>query len=268
MPTIYERDCEHCGRSYRGTGKRFCSDLCRTTASSRRVNLVCKGCGLSYSRPASCRKYTAAQFCSPVCWYKFAKGKELTCPGGRKWATCQQCRKPFRTLKSLTRHFCSWACTVEWRNANPSPKRISRIECQCVTCGKAFQRLACQIQAGRGRTCSKTCRAILSNTRQLTKRSSSIEQRFFGDCVSAGARLTLHHHIGRYVLDAITLDGSTAFEFDGTYWHSSKEAIARDQRKDAYLKNLGIRVVRIPESLYKLKPAEAVSRVLAAQMSP
>lgn len=118
----------------------------------------------------------------------------------------------------------------------------------------------------RGRTCSKTCRAILSNTRQVKKRSSSIEQRFFDACVSAGARLTLHHHIGRYVLDAITMDGSTAFEFDGTYWHSSEKAVARDQRKDAYLKTLGIRVVRIPEALYKLNPAEAISVVLAASM--
>jgi hypothetical protein len=162
---MFEHDCEHCGVHYRGMGKHFCSSLCRTLASRNRIEFACKNCGVQCERPASFAKYTAAEFCSLECWYAFAKGKGLTGKLTVEKFVCANCSKTFTARPSPAgQRYCSIKCMNIGRRGRPVPKRrVARIELRCKHCRKTFQRLACQIEGGRGLFCSRTCNASYSH---------------------------------------------------------------------------------------------------------
>jgi very-short-patch-repair endonuclease len=54
------------------------------------------------------------------------------------------------------------------------------------------------------------------------------------------------HPIGRYIADFYSRDAQLVVEVDGVLAHSSEEALAHDQARDAYLRGLGLEVLRIP----------------------
>ncbi|MFS8911023.1 DUF559 domain-containing protein [Synechococcus sp. H60.3] len=54
------------------------------------------------------------------------------------------------------------------------------------------------------------------------------------------------HPIGRYIADFYSRDAQLVVEVDGALAHSSEEALAHDQARDAYLRGLGLEVLRIP----------------------
>jgi len=264
MPSMFDRNCDHCGVRYRGTGRNFCSGTCRSIASRNRIEFNCKSCGIRCSRPASHAKYSAAEFCSLKCWYGFAKGKELTGKITIRSFTCLHCGKVFDARPSVhERRYCTMACQNAGRP--PCPKRRKpRIDVVCAQCGGSFKRLRCQIVGIRGRFCSQTCRANYSNTVQSKTISSGIERRFFDECEMHGAKLVRQVHIGKYWLDAASTDGRFGFEFDGEYWHSTDRIKRKDQQKDAFMKARGITVIRIPEMLYRSSPLQAISMVINA----
>ncbi|PIK94239.1 DNA methylase [Synechococcus sp. 60AY4M2] len=54
------------------------------------------------------------------------------------------------------------------------------------------------------------------------------------------------HPIGRYIADFYSRDAQLVVEVDGVLAHSSEEALAHDQARDAYLRELGLEVLRVP----------------------
>src|ERR1700693_1363074 len=223
MNLIFERDCDHCGVHYRGTGKQFCSSLCRAAASRNRIHFTCKNCGAQCERPASYAKYSAAGFCSAKCKYAFAKGRSLplsstirkrrnrihfTCKHcgvkteraasrvsefcsrkcrfagrGTQEFQCLNCGKPFTARVSKGRRYCSAKCAHEHRR--PRRARGAKIELTCEVCGKAFRRYPSETTEGRGRFCSLACK---SNTmrREQNRQKKALAQ--WLDTVEVAAR--------------------------------------------------------------------------------
>ncbi len=221
------------------------------------ITLTCKHCGTGFSRTPS---QAHIQFCSRNCWLTFAKGKGLTGKITRENRPCVTCGTVFNARPSAK--YCSRKCQQDGRPECPK-RRVPRITVKCIECGKTFQKLQCQINSGRGRTCSKACRAHYSN-RVQGKKPSGAESRFFDACIQSGAELQLQVRIGPYCVDAFSSQKRIVFEFDGEYWHSLPRAIRRDQQKDKFLKSLGYTVIRIPERLSIEKPEAARGLVMEA----
>jgi very-short-patch-repair endonuclease len=81
--------------------------------------------------------------------------------------------------------------------------------------------------------------------------------------VADGVRLDFQVQEGRYRTDFL-VNQWLVVEIDGAAYHSSPEAIARDQERDHYFEGLGYSVLRIPAKVVFNAPAEAVQRVRAA----
>jgi very-short-patch-repair endonuclease len=78
------------------------------------------------------------------------------------------------------------------------------------------------------------------------------------------------HPIGRYIADFYSRDAQLVVEVDGVLAHSSEEALAHDQARDAYLRGLGLEVLRVParEVLSNLEGVyETIRRTCHLQLS-
>ncbi|HEX6860280.1 MAG TPA: endonuclease domain-containing protein [Caulobacteraceae bacterium] len=62
----------------------------------------------------------------------------------------------------------------------------------------------------------------------------------------AGLKFRRQHPFDPYVLDFYCPEVKLCVEVDGDWTHGSDEQGAKDQRRDAFLKSHGIRIVRIP----------------------
>lgn len=61
------------------------------------------------------------------------------------------------------------------------------------------------------------------------------------------------------------IDEKLVVEIDGATYHSSPEAVARDRKRDDYMKREGFAILRIPAQVVFQTPAEAVRRVEEAR---
>lgn len=85
-----------------------------------------------------------------------------------------------------------------------------------------------------------------------------------GTLTGRGLRLQMQVPVGRYRLDFL-VDRRLVVEIDGAAYHSSPEAMARDSRRDADLRERGFEILRIPAKVTLYSPQEAVARVEAAR---
>lgn len=81
--------------------------------------------------------------------------------------------------------------------------------------------------------------------------------------VAETVRLDFQVEEGRYRTDFL-INHWLVVEIDGAAYHSSPEAIARDQKRDLYFEGLGYSVLRIPARVVLNTPAEAIDKVRAA----
>lgn len=92
---------------------------------------------------------------------------------------------------------------------------------------------------------------------------SSIEKKVKSILIDLDVAFKQHRPFsGIGVADFYLQEYSLVIECDGDYWHSKPKAIKRDQRKDILLKSLGIKVLRLPESLIKKEEREARNRIM------
>lgn len=75
-------------------------------------------------------------------------------------------------------------------------------------------------------------------------------------------RLSLQAELPPYRVDFL-VDDWLVVEIDGAAYHSSPEAVARDQARDIDLQTRGFRVLRIPARMVFTAPSESVKRVAA-----
>ncbi len=64
------------------------------------------------------------------------------------------------------------------------------------------------------------------------------------------------------MVDFYLPDRAMVLEADGIYWHSRKDRVERDKRREAYLQSLGLTVVHITEAAIRIDPAGAVKDAL------
>jgi very-short-patch-repair endonuclease len=78
-----------------------------------------------------------------------------------------------------------------------------------------------------------------------------------------GLKFRRQYPIDNYVVDFYCFERRLAVELDGGI-HSQPSQIRKDRAKDAYLKSLGIRVVRLPNGLVLEDPEGFVRKVCEA----
>lgn len=96
---FYDRQCDYCGKAYRGTGKQFCSKSCATyhaQGPALTVTRNCKQCGLEF-RVNDCRP---KMFCSFEC----------SCALRRKVYVCEVCGVDFNSRSHSAHRACSREC--------------------------------------------------------------------------------------------------------------------------------------------------------------
>lgn len=76
--------------------------------------------------------------------------------------------------------------------------------------------------------------------------------------------LDMQIEVLRYRLDFL-VDKRLVVEIDGAAWHSSPDAVARDQSRDAELHAAGYQILRIPAKVVFNNPQEAIARVQQAR---
>lgn len=79
-----------------------------------------------------------------------------------------------------------------------------------------------------------------------------------------GLKLQMQVPVDFYRLDFL-VDKQLVVEVDGATYHSSSEAVERDERRDVFLEGKGFDVLRIPAKITLYSPQEAVDRVQAAR---
>ncbi len=77
---------------------------------------------------------------------------------------------------------------------------------------------------------------------------------------SLGLKFHRQYPIDNYVVDFYCFEPRLAIELDGSV-HSQPGQIKMDAAKDAYLRSLGIRVLRLPNGLVLEDPEEFVRKV-------
>ncbi len=77
----------------------------------------------------------------------------------------------------------------------------------------------------------------------------------------AGVKYRRQHPIGPYVADFYCPAAKLVIEVDG-HIHDSAAAAARDEKRDEYLRKLGLRVIRVPASDVLANPAAVAEALL------
>lgn len=118
-PPNRECVCEHCGKSWTGRKRRFCSSRCNQLWRYGRQKQValCQECGASF---------TAARPSSRHCSAKCAQAKRR-----KPLLKCEECGIEFRKGQSSRNagRFCSRECAF---------KSKKRVQCKCELCGAGF----------------------------------------------------------------------------------------------------------------------------------
>jgi very-short-patch-repair endonuclease len=82
-----------------------------------------------------------------------------------------------------------------------------------------------------------------------------------------GPTFRRQHPIGPYIADFYCAAARLVIEVDGAE-HTELDRIVRDERRDAYLKGQGYRVVRIPAVDVMRDPDETAQGIVEAALAP
>ena len=112
---------------------------------------------------------------------------------------------------------------------------------------------------------------LIGNARKLRKDMTKEERHLWYDCLKL-LPFTVHRQkvFGHYIVDFYIAEAKLIVEVDGSQ-HYEPQEIERDRIRTAYLENLGLRVVRIPNNaihdnfrgvcdhIYSLLPSQKAS---------
>lgn len=165
----------------------------------------------------------------------------------RTFRKCVICGKQFGPLERLDVMCCSKECGYRLRSAKGNPKKgrhyphLQRAkEEQCPICGNTFRGIWNSINRIQ-RYCSHDC---FMHSRLET----NPERKMREFLQSIGVNFNQEYRIGRFYIDFYLPDRKLAIEIDGDYWHAKPSVKERDVRKDNFLQDKGIDILRIKES--------------------
>jgi DNA mismatch endonuclease (patch repair protein) len=239
-----------------------------------RIEQHCLVCGKStFVRPREFEQ-GRGKFCSCSCTrryyptYQRPIGTELV---ERIEIPCEKCGKVFRVRPGdeydgstgRRRRFCSQKCADQSRVKKTQSERALSTQ-KCLQCGKTFIIPTCWFKKkNHGRFCSRSCNATYHAQDDKVGYQSKLELLFIQALNERKIKHQSQYQVGQYFLDIAFPKQKTAIECDGDYWHNVPKQIAKDKRKDAYLKHKGWTVFRFWEHDI-LKDVEAcVEQVLA-----
>lgn len=228
------------------------------------IQKVCENCSNSFTVPPS---LNARRFCSYACNLKHRQKTGIwPIQKDRIEVKCEVCGGLSLVTKSKKgQRFCSQKCMLVWRAPIISAKRYqieTHAHLVCEWCSSEFTTPRSRIKDGRGRFCSRTCRASYV-THRCQSRVSAVETKFADALEAKGLKFLRQHRIGRWTVDIYFPSHGLAVEFDGEYWHSLPRVIEKDGRKTKSLANR-CTLLRIPERLWIDNPEAALNRVMAA----
>lgn len=87
---------------------------------------------------------------------------------------------------------------------------------------------------------------------------SPLEKRFLEDCATVGLKVEPNYKIGPIHADFVVVDKKIAIEIDNIQYHSSREAMAEDDRRNDIYNSYGWGVIRI-KSIGVLKDGEDIA---------
>jgi len=219
---------------------------------------ICVGCGISVEK--SC--IGKVKFCSPTCYHKHGKT-------GRKknglYKDCVVCNKSFYTPLCRINH--SLACSVICSNKYQGRNKVTII---CKVCNIVFVRSPIFYAQ---KYCSINCRNESEDFKAHTikmgadqnkrKEPNNLELLGYTILTSCGVDFIRQYVIGgKFTVDAFIPSKNIVIQFDGDYWHGKKNVypnpdhrqikrMALDISQDAYMRKMGIKVVRFWESDFK-----------------
>jgi very-short-patch-repair endonuclease len=186
--------------------------------------------------------------CSYPCWWKYRKLSKIGAIRTKFNIICINCGNEFEMHKKGKRKFCSHKCSVIYRVSPNNPNyRGGKVDCICMFCGSPFQMLASRMKGRRGKFCSGTCRSRYTVKKQGGM-VSSIEIAVKKVLDSLGENYHHQHRIGKFLVDFYLPDRNLVIEADGDYWHSLERNRKNDIKKDQYMKESQINLVRLKES--------------------
>lgn len=87
---------------------------------------------------------------------------------------------------------------------------------------------------------------------QNSKEPTGIEKTLYDYLILKGIVFERQYTInGRFIVDAYIPSLNIVIEADGKYWHSLDKVVKKDKAENAYLKECGFNLVRIPEDEIK-----------------
>ena len=113
---------------------------------------------------------------------------------------------------------------------------------------------------------SYTPRKLIGRARALRRQHGSAEVRLWSrlrDRRLAGLKFVRQEPVGPFVTDFVCREARLVVEVDGAT-HSSDEEVAYDRRRDAYLRSVGYRLVRINNGDVYHRLDEVLATIMAA----
>jgi hypothetical protein len=201
------------------------------------MNLTCPECQETFKVPPSqARRRWCSWACRTARARYFGKARRLD-------ILCEVCGGQVkRTRGDRKQRFCSLAC----RDQRAGLDRRRRVVCVCGHCGSSFEKRPSEVDAGRGKFCSRSCAAL---ARPINGKPSQLGNEAIALFrVATGLVGEVEYRLGPWSIDMAFPDERIAIELDGTYWHGLPAMQERDERKDMALALAGWRVIRIPMS--------------------
>lgn len=157
---------------------------------------------------------------------------------------CEVCGERFGPLDRLDIRCCSKECGYKIRKNMKKGRHYPHLqrakEEQCPICNKTFR--------GVWNSISRTQRYCSHDCYMRSRLETNPERKVRELLELMGIKFNQEYRIGRFYIDFYLPDRKLAIEVDGDYWHAKPEVKARDIRKEAFLKDKGIDVLRVKES--------------------
>lgn len=239
--------CEHCNKTYTvraSIGSRskshYCSRACYWEHTAHKETKKCSECNKDIYIIKS--QIRATNFCSRACASKYRRKAKIT-------IACLYCGKTFEELPTSHKQtFCSQNCSQSYRvGPNAHNYKGNLVDCTCLFCGSSFQNPEAWVKRGGGKFCSASCRSRHTVEKQGGM-VSSIEIAVKEVLESLGESYHHQYRIGKFLVDFYLPDRNLVIEADGDYWHSLEKNKKNDIKKDQYMQEAKINLVRLKES--------------------